>query len=527
MGESTNDVIKDLGDGPLSDGRLAELEAAIKAGEGAAEAAEIVGLLRQHAVTQHVAETVASEISLDVLLPRLIEIVTDTLKADRATLFLFDDQTEELYSRISRGDQMEEIRIPDDAGLAGAAFKTGEALNIPDAYADPRFNASVDRQTGYRTRNMLCAPLRNRSGTVIGVTQVLNKLDGQFEPADAAMLSTITAQAAAELEHAQMFERLEKARHEEARFMELMSAISSELHLELLIEKIIKGTTELLEAERGTLFLYDEKAGELWSLVAEGAGTKEIRIPSDAGIAGWVCTNREVLNIPDAYADSRFNPDVDRATGFRTRSILCMPVMNKQGQVTGVTQVLNKAGGAFKVEDERRLRAISAQVVAALENAQLFDEVVRLNKYNEGILKSLTNGVVTMDLDGVIERVNAAASRILATSEADIQGRPADAVFGDKNAWIVNSLRHVVEHGDLDFHADTDLYRSTGDSLSVNLAVAPLQSVDDTPAGYMMVMEDITREKRVRSTMARYMASEVVDRLLESGEVLGKIILTV
>lgn len=511
-------AIDKLFQAPLEESELAALREAVTEGGNAELAAEVVRLLQQYAVILEVTRTVASELSLDVLLPSVIDIVTRAVGADRGTLFLHDPDSGELYSRVSRGGQIEEIRIPADAGIAGSVFASGEVLKIPDAYADSRFNAEVDRRTGYRTRNILCAPLRNRAGAVIGVTQVLNKGEGAFGPADAGLLSSITAQAAAALEHAQLFERIDKARSEETRMMELISAIASDLNLESLLAKIIEGATSLLEADRGTLFVYDEATDELWSRVAEGEATKEIRIRSDAGVAGWVFTNRKALNIPDAYADPRFNREVDKATGYRTRTILCAPIVNRFGDIVGVSQILNKRAGPFGADDERRLRAFSAQVVTALENAQLFDEVLRLKNYNEGILKSLTNGVVTFDSTGVITKANEAAGRILATDQEALFGRTAQAVFGNTNPWIVKSLAYVTQTGNEDFHPDMDLLRADGDDVSVNLTAVPLHSIEDEPVGSMLVLEDITREKRVRTTMARYLAKEVVDKLLESGE---------
>ena len=101
----------------------------------------------------------------------------------------------------------------------------------------------------------------------------------------------------------------------------------------------------MLNADRATLFLNDEKTNELFSRVAMGEGIGEIRLPNTAGIAGSVFTSGETMNIPYAYADLRFNPSFDKQTGYFTRSILCVPVINKNGKVIGCTQVLNKKGG--------------------------------------------------------------------------------------------------------------------------------------------------------------------------------------
>ena len=299
-----------------------------------------------------------------------------------------------------QGEKVKEIRIPAGSGIAGAVFRDRTVLNIPDAYADSRFNQAIDKRTGYRTRNILCAPLRNRSGAVIGVTQVLNKRDGSFGAADAALLETVTVQAAAALEHARMFDELQRAQREQAELMELMTTISQNLNLNTLIATVIEGATKLLGAERGTFFLHDAKSDELWSIVAEGLHTKEIRIPCASGLAGFAFSRNEVVSVPDAYSDPRFDSTIDRKTGYRTRNLLTVPVRDKLGQPIGVAQVLNKIAGAFTDDDIRRLEAFSAQVVIAVENAQLFDEVLELKNFNEGILRSLTNGVVTVDGDG-------------------------------------------------------------------------------------------------------------------------------
>jgi adenylate cyclase len=452
------------------------------------------------------------------MLPHLIEVIAEVLHADRATLFLHDDRSRELFSRVVQGDDVNEIRIRDDSGVAGAVFTTGHALIIPDAYADPRFNPETDKQTGYRTRNILCVPIRNRAGAVIGITQVLNKTNGGFGDADATLLDAITTQAAAALEHARYVEELEKAHRDEVILLEVGGAVSGDLDLDSLLEKIMQATTLLTAAERSTLFIHDPETGELWSRVAQGTKSKEIRLPSYGGLAGAAFTTGETLNIVDAYADPRFNPEFDRQTGFKTRSILCMPLADRLGQPIGVMQVLNKVGGPFTALDETRLKAFSAQAAVALENAKLFQDVLQLKNYNEGILKSLSNGVVTVDPKFVVTKINEAALRILGHLEEDLAGRPVTQVFGNANHWIVKSLDYVSKTGASDYHADADLMREDGSMISVNLTVAPLLDVDANPIGFLLVFEDLTREKRIRVTMSRYLAKEVVDKLLESDE---------
>jgi adenylate cyclase len=465
-----------------------------------------------------VSKKVSDTLELDVLLSRMIDITTEAVNADRGTLFLNDGANGELFSRVALGELTSEIRFPNHLGIAGSVFISGEPVIIPDAYADPRFNREVDQKTGYHTRNILCSPVKTRQDEVIGVIQLLNKNVGDFSQDDLTLLEAITSQASAALQNARLFDQVQRAKAEETRLLEITSAISSELQLHPLLIKIMETTTEMLDADRSTLFLHDEKKNELWSQVAQGLEQKEIRFPSHLGIAGAVFTTGETINIPDAYADDRFNQEVDNKTGYTTRTILCMPVKNKNGKILGVTQVLNKRTGPFTRIDEDRLRAFTAQAAIAIENAKLFDEVLNVRNYNESILKSLSNGVITLNTEGHIVKCNNASVRILGTDACALLDKRAEEFFTPDNPWVMDYVGKVTASGEPYIAMDTELSLPNGTRSSVNLAIVPLIDIKDEPIGTMLVLEDITREKRVKSTMARYMTKEVADRLLESGE---------
>ena len=166
---------------------------------------------------------------------------------------------------------------------------------------------------------------------------------------------------------------------EEAKILSLSHDLAGELNLDVLLSRIMHATTDLLDADRSTLFLYDRKTSELFSRVAEGLTTKEIRFPSKAGIAGAVFTSGNTENIADPYSDPRFNKEVDRRTGYRTESMLTMPIINKADVCIGVTQVLNKHGGKFTSRDESRLSAFTAQIAVALENDPVALQLLRAN----------------------------------------------------------------------------------------------------------------------------------------------------
>lgn len=314
------------------------------------------------------------------------------------------------------------------------------------------------------------------------------------------------------------FQHMLEALREEQLILEVSNDLAGELKLEILIARIMRTTTELLNAERSTLFVYDRKTDELFSLFAEGDLVREIRLPSNRGIAGAVFTSGVAENITDPYADPRFNPEVDRATGFVTRSILCQPIFDKHGGRIGVTQVLNKRDvAAFTAKDEARLRAFSAQIAVCLENARLFDDVLYMKNYNESILKSTSNAVITFDEDQRIVTSNEAARKLMDTPDGLI-GTSARDAFTGKNGWIADRLERTDRDREAYLAVDAELIGSDGQASSINLTAAPLVDANDAVIGSMLVMEDITSEKRVRSTMARYMSKEVADQLLEAGE---------
>ncbi|MCI0707189.1 MAG: GAF domain-containing protein [Ignavibacteriae bacterium] len=161
------------------------------------------------------------------------------------------------------------------------------------------------------------------------------------------------------------------------KLIEASKSINSTIDLEKLLGLILGAASKGIGADRGTVYLVDDLKGELWSKVAAGDGMAEIRLPIGKGIAGHVAKTGEVINIPDAYADSRFNPEVDKSTGYRTRNMLCMPLKNKDGKIIGVFQLLNKAGGSFDESDVEFIEALSAHASVAVENARQAQELVQ------------------------------------------------------------------------------------------------------------------------------------------------------
>ncbi len=477
--------------------------------------------LRHLELLLEVTRRMASYSTLNEVLQALVDMTTAELNAERGSLFLNDQDTNELYSRVAQGSIQREIRILNTSGIAGHVYTAGEALIIHDAYADDRFNYSIDEQTGFTTHSILCVPIKTVKGEIIGVAQTLNKRTGKFTKQDLNLLEVMTSQGTLALQSAQFIERMQAIRRQEMEFIDVVSEVTADIKLGSLLQKVMGEATRLLNAERSTLFLNDEKTDELWSEVGQGLESVQIRLPNHLGIAGAVFSSGTAINIPYAYADLRFNPAFDKKTGYFTRSILCVPIVNKQGKVIGVTQVLNKRGGPFTGEDESRLRAFTAQISIALENAKLFADVQNMKNYNEAMLESMSNAVITLDEAERIVTCNAAGLRILRVNLSQILQKPVAEFFVGSNAWILEKLKRVAETQAIELVMEAELIVGE-DKLSVNLTALPLLSMEKKRLGSMLMLEDISNEKRLRSTMSRYMDPGIADQMLASGaEMLG------
>jgi adenylate cyclase len=480
--------------------------------------------LKRAEILLEVSRRCAARSDLDSVLFELVTLTSRALDCDRGTLFLNDPTTGELYSRVAQGDLTREIRILNNSGIAGHVFQSGEAIHTEDPYADPRFNSSIDERPGYKTRNIICVPVRNMADEIIGVMQSLNKNTGPFLEEDIELLAEMTTQAAVALQSLQFVEQMQRLRDKEMAFLGLVSDINQEFDLSRLLQRVVAETTRMLNAERATIFMHDASTQTLFSRVAAGGEIAEIRFPAHLGIAGTVFTSGKSMNIPYAYADLRFNPSFDRQTGFFTRSILAVPIVNKNGAVIGVTQVLNKKGGVFTDEDEQRLKAFTAQVAIALENSKLFDDVQRMKSYNDSILASMSNGVITLDPAGKIVTCNGASVRIWEV-EGSWVGRLLPELVGEEAKWVLDRIDAVKTSHSTEYFPDASINLGTV-TRSVNLSVMPLVAAEgDKELGAMLMFEDISTEKRMKSTMSRYMDPAIAAQMLEgeASDILGGI----
>jgi GAF domain-containing protein len=358
---------------------------------------------------------------LDTTLRSITLKLGQSLGADRTTIFLFDSDRQEFWSIIAETDNEAkslEIRVPANQGIVGEVAAGHRMINIPhDFYDDPRssFAQAQDQKTGYRTYTLLSLPLINHREELIAVVQLLNKLQPHAHPDlplaqrvdrrgftanDIEIVNADSTAIQIILESFFSYHKTSRGQRVAAALMAAMRSCDfSKAEPEEVLGRIIDAAKDLMSADRGTLWLLDDDRQELWTRIQfDDRQVRELRIKIGEGFAGGVAQRREPLNIAfDLY----HHPDSDRAkatdaiSGYRTCSLLCMPILNPDGELIGVTQLINKkrAGhyaelpplydqavpdlyqASFDDSDQKCLYIFNNQVGVIIQNAELLAEV--------------------------------------------------------------------------------------------------------------------------------------------------------
>lgn len=336
-------------------------------------------------------------LDVDELLSLVASRITRVMECDRTSVYLLDTDGATLTSRVVEGESSREIRLPVGAGLAGWVAETGLSLNLEDAYRDTRFDPEWDRKTGYRTRSVLCVPMKNRMMRPMGVIQCLNKAYGAFTDEDEAMLTALAAQAAVTIENGKFFQttvqknmellntkqQLERKVRELDVLMEIAQIAASERRIDDLLGAMLRRAMRAIDAEAGSILIADRATGDLTFRSAVGGAAeqvKRLRIPRGQGISGWVTRNRKPRVVADASIDASHMADIAARVGYHPRSVLAVPLFwgggewsqDEAQQGEGALELLNKGrgAGAFNDDDVRFATLIAAQISTAIQLAE-------------------------------------------------------------------------------------------------------------------------------------------------------------
>ncbi len=470
------------------------------------------------------------------------------LNADRATIFLFDQEPNELWAIAAKDENGNnlEIRFPATVGIAGEVATFRKVVNIAyDFYDDPRSvnGKKNDERIGYRTYTMLAMPLFNEeTGELIAVVQLINKLKPNhqdyatldekidnvgFTEADEQIFKEFAPSIRLILESSKSLHAATQRYRAVTALMKAVNALSrSSLDLDDTLKLVMDQAKELMNADRSTLWLIDENKNELWTKISIAGKLQEIRIPRTAGFAGIVAQSGEPLLIPfDVYDDPRAKTPIetDKKTGYRTCSMLCMPVFNADHKLIGVTQLINKTKRgdfhpynfdrwpeapeqwktSFDRNDMEFMQAFNIQAGVALQNAMLFSEVKQQAQINQDLVRSLPNAIITTDAKGNMITANNRAKQLLGVSDAEL----AQGVFlGDLikienenfSQWLNAALSPESDRDREQYYCDRVLLPLHGEPQNVNLWVNAIVSAIDQNKinGILVIWENNRREEK-------------------------------
>jgi signal transduction histidine kinase len=357
--------------------RIAELEATLLHEKRVSHALREVGL------------ALGTTLDLDQLLELILSKTTEALEADRATLYLLDEANDELVSRIVQGDEVRSIRLKVGKGIAGHVARTGRSLRIEDAYEDPRFNQEWDVSSGYRTRSILAAPMKNHLGRIIGVIQVLNKspddrgAHGVFTDTDAVVLAALATQAAISIDNSRLFlsvtqknmqlldikEQLEHRVRDLKLLFGLESAMGRATTLDELLLAVFGEAMRSCEARGAAVLLQDPSSGVMTLHLLDDKAKKlrKITLKEAEGLAGYAFRHGETVVSDDARVDERRFPDDELAkAGVDWRQVIAVPLEGEEGTM-GVLALYNKRDRRpFGPEEQLLLPSIAANASTAL-----------------------------------------------------------------------------------------------------------------------------------------------------------------
>eukprot|EP01083_Nonionella_stella_P178315 629497_1 len=298
---------------------------------------------------------IASELEAEKAALKIVDETCKLVDAARATMFFVDDSTDELVLLVAKGS--DSIRIPLGSGIVGHVAVTGRTINVADAYTDDRFDATTDTQTSFETKSVLATPVRDYDGEIVAVLQAVNKRNGQvFSTIDETLIENLASHVGVSLRNAQYYQQAVTSKRQVSSLIFIIKLLHSEPNIQSLIYTLTQHTPDLLVAEYCVVFVVDRSRKQLNMMRSDGS---TLRRPISNGIAGYVATSGALVNIPDACADTRFDPESDQRLGHVTGSVLAMPIKNREGVVIGVLEAFNKANDDFfQEEDEQMLETL-------------------------------------------------------------------------------------------------------------------------------------------------------------------------
>jgi K+-sensing histidine kinase KdpD len=339
---------------------------------------------------QQIGKTLSSVLDRDRLLVLIMDEVTRLMDAERGTLYIVEGEKGELWSKIAQKSEIKEIRLKIGVGIAGHVAKTGEIINIKDAYNDERFDPTTDKKTGYRTRSILCMPIREpvkkkgQVGEIIGVLQILNRKEGVFTAEDEDLLTSLCSQVAISLVNARLYGILDNRARELDLLFNLEKELSRAYDVNEMSKNLVKLIPKSLDSEHLILLFLDDEGKAISYQFANQVKEDKLKTAPfsvEKGILNYVLDKKEIYLTNDAPNDKYIDQELMKFLKLEVQNVICAPLINEKG-VIGVFYLINKKGehGYYTSNDKKILESISSQIARGVENYRLKEEKMKADR---------------------------------------------------------------------------------------------------------------------------------------------------
>ena len=389
-----------------------------------------------------ISELMSADLQSERIMSKIVQAAYMLVNAEVILLYMVDEAASELVCEVGK-DGSKGTRIPLGHGVAGHTALTGRSLNIVDAQNDWRFdpsehaqfvkNSSAPTKTN-KVQTILAIPVKDYLGKNVGVIEIINKrsLNNQtilpFSSEDEDVLNSLAYTAGAVLRKAKLFDEAINRRRQTEALLQINEIMSAEIGSDKIMQRIIEAAYTLVDAERITLFAVDPRTGELVCQVSKDTFFQGVRMAYGHGIVGHVALTRRSLNISNAYSDPRFNQLSDLKTGYKTHSILTVPVTDRRGQSVAVIQAVNKRGDkVFTSEDVSLLESMAVNAGMLLHKSRLFDAAVVADRKTRALLSLVMTATrEDQSTEETMQQVSKEMTQVRVEGRGGTQGQSSD-----------------------------------------------------------------------------------------------------
>ena len=468
----------------------------------------------------------------DILLKEVMDAATRVMKAEASSLMLLDEEKDELVFEVALGEKksfLSKLRIKAGEGIAGQVLKDGVPLLVPDVDKDPRFSGKVDELTGFKTKSILCVPLR-AEGKIIGVVQALNKADGRvFTEEDVRIFTNFAGLAALSIQNNKIYNDLQtfflKESQQQISRLEVMSQISgvtlSSIDFSNIFKAIMEIVIQALQAESGIIFLISEQEKSFFPVVFRGfedvALVEKDKLGISEKIVRDILRTGEPLKV-EGFTDSHFETK-EKLSSEDTQSVIGIPI-NSSNITFGVIVVFSRKGGDISLQDISFLKTFSGQLASTIEKLDLSmlegghkakaqkvdfsviepekNEVNRL--YLEAIAEYMDKGVVVSDNDFNISLVNRRAEMLMGLKGEELLNQNCISCHSFSLQDDVSKVKErFLGEEKLDKLSFTKEFRAVNKKVKADLY--PIKDLFSNNCGFFMIMEEILQEDKVKKPL--------------------------